>query len=160
MAYKINRNTRCKICEERVGDIRKEYGDSAVEEGIFSEKLDGWVCGPCIEADETQGTVLVYKPQEGLVEKYKVMDHGDHVVQATVEDEEDLLEPDFDYYEEEFEVRSPIQFEWHHTDPWRGYYEAVGEGGCACTTTRYSREAGMRRSWRSSTRKSSSCSGA
>jgi hypothetical protein len=128
MTYKINRNVRCKICEERVSDIRKEYGDYAVEAGIFSGKLDGWVCGPCVEAEETdpRGTVLVYKPQEGLVERYRVMTHTDYMEQATVEDEEDLLEPHFDGLEPD--VMSPIQFEWHRTDPWRGYYEAVGEG--------------------------------
>jgi hypothetical protein len=112
---------KCRICGER---IRRD------EESYYSYKLQGDVCSACYDAElsSPMGTVLVYRPRLGVVEKYTVMQHEDHLVVAVVEDGDDLLNPRFDYDHLETEARCPIQFEWHRTDPWRGYYEPTGDG--------------------------------
>jgi hypothetical protein len=127
--YGLTPETRCALCGETAQEIREEYGNEAVEHGTWSDKLDGWVCAPCIEGEESHphGTVLIHDPRRRVVEEYVVMAHEDELSTARVEDEEDLDSPEFEY-EGIAEEPCPIQFEWHSTDPWRGYYEPKGEG--------------------------------
>jgi len=124
----VTPNTKCILCEETAKKIRKEYGDYAIVDGCWSEKLEGWVCGPCRESSDydPKGTVIVYIPREKKVEKWIVKDYEDELYVAKIESPEDLEEPEFDF-EDAYYV-CPIQFEWHHTDPWRGYYSPTSKG--------------------------------
>jgi len=124
--YGITPNTKCVSCEDTAKAIRKESGDYAIEDSTFSEKQDGWLCFPCRESSESypHGTVIVFKPQENLAEKHIVMDHEDLYGSTTV-DGTDLEELQIQVCDCE---ESPIQFGYHKTDAWRGYYEPEAEG--------------------------------
>ena len=126
--YGITARTKCASCEMTAREIRKEYDDYAITDGSYSEKLEGWICFPCRESAEShpQGTVIVYKPNEGIAEKYVVMEHEDTVFTSNpIENPEDLEKLEF----EDIDYgKSPIQFGYHRTDPWRGYYEPQAEG--------------------------------
>jgi len=122
----ITANTKCASCEEKAKDIRKQYDDYAIIDSSYSEKLEGWICFPCRESNDSHpnGTVIIYKPNEGIAEKYVVMDHEDmyFVCKDITEDLEDLR---FDLWDSS---KSPIQFSYHRTDGWRGHYEPQAEG--------------------------------
>lgn len=121
--YWVDPETVCVVCGEKAWE---KYGRYVVESGFWSEKLGGWVCGVCREFDEVepQGVVLIYRPKDKVVEKWVVTYSFDEYFIAEVEGD-DLEDLEFDYCGEGI---SPIQFEWHPTDPWRGYYDAEGEG--------------------------------
>jgi len=123
----ITPKTKCAICGEQAKDIFKQYGRSAIEEGNYYNKINGWVCCPCREAEEDrpQGTVIIYDPTEKKATKYTVMTHEDMSEQVDVHDTEDIENLQFEYGEDI--EGSPIQFEYHHTDAWRGYYEPKAE---------------------------------
>jgi hypothetical protein len=128
--YKDNNippKTKCAVCGELARDIFKQYGKSAIEEGSYSEKLDGWVCYPCRESEESspQGTIIIYDPNKGTVTKYTVMEHEDLSETVDINDPEELENLNFECPEDTED--SPIQFEYHHTDAWRGYYEPKAE---------------------------------
>jgi hypothetical protein len=125
--YGVKPTTRCAVCGEEARAIREECGDGAVEYGVWSEKLKGWVCGPCSEHDYPKGTVLIYRPREKAVEKWLVFNDEDELFVAEVESEEDLedIEPRLEPADPSI---CPIQFKWRRTDPWRGYYEPEAEG--------------------------------
>jgi hypothetical protein len=116
----ITPKTKCAICGELAKDIFKQCGRSAIEDGSYSEKLDGWACYPCRESEESrpQGTIIIYDPNKGTATKYTIMEHEDTLETIDInnpEDIENLQFRGFDDYE-----KSPIQFEYHHTDAWRG----------------------------------------
>jgi len=124
--YGITPTTKCVSCKEIARAIHKEYGDSAIEGGSFSNKLDGWICYPCVESFEEHihGTVLIYNPQNKTIEKYVVMEHEDNYgieKNVTIEDLKDLQIDVCDY------EQCPIQFGYHSTDAWRGHYEPEGK---------------------------------
>jgi len=125
--FGISPKTKCALCGASAREIRKEFGDYAVEDGEWSEKLDGWVCAPCAESCRIHpnGTVVIYYPKEYKVEKWVVTDYVDELFVAEVEGEEDLEDLAFDFEDDYYTC--PIQFKWHRTDPWRGYYEATSE---------------------------------
>ena len=120
-------DTKCKLCNEAAADIRKEYRDNAITDGRYAEKLKGWVCYPCQESAESepQGTIIIYKPQEGTAEKWDIraIDDLRWITGQLIED--DLENIDF---EPEDNGTAPLGFEYHSTDAWRGYYEPKGEG--------------------------------
>jgi hypothetical protein len=126
-SHGISANTKCVSCEERARDIRKQYGDSAIEDGSFSSKLGGWVCFPCAESMESEplGTVIVFTPREQTATKYEVMQNEDLCGEMEVNDPSDLESLNIemcDYGE------SPIQFAYVGTGGWRGYYKPKAEG--------------------------------
>jgi len=125
--YGISPNTKCVSCGEKARDIRKAYGDFAVTDGVWSEKLGGWVCYPCQESADyhPRGRVFIYIPKERKVEKWVVKDYEDELWVAEIEDESELENPEFDFEDDYYTC--PIQFEWHSTDPWRGYYETKSD---------------------------------
>jgi len=123
----ITSKTKCAICGELARNILKQYGESAIEDGSYSEKLNGWICYPCRESEEDrpQGTVIIYNPLEGTAIKYVIMEHEDTGETVDVNDPEDLENLKFECFDDY--VKSPIQFTYHHTDAWRGYYEPEAE---------------------------------
>jgi len=125
--YGISANTKCAGCEETAKNIRKQYGDSAIEDGSFSSKLGGWICFPCVESMESEplGTVIVFRPREGTATKYEVMQNEDLCGETRMNEASELekLQIEMCDYDE-----SPIQFTYIRTDAWRGYYEPVAEG--------------------------------
>jgi hypothetical protein len=123
----ISANTKCVGCEETAKNIRKQYGDCAIEDGSFSSKLGGWVCYPCAESmeSEPQGTVIVFRPRERTATKYEVMENEDLCGETELNDPSELENLNIemcDYGE------SPIQFVYVRTGGWRGYYEPKAEG--------------------------------
>ena len=125
--YNITPTTKCAICEETAREIRKQYGDDIFMDSTFSEKLDGaWICFPCRESTQCtpQGTILIFNPQNRTVEKYIIMEHEDVYGiknNVTLDELEDLH---IDIYDNE---QCPIQFSYHKTDAWRGYYQPQAE---------------------------------
>lgn len=109
----------CISCNE-------EFDDEEDQDARYSEKLDGWVCFPCVESNESMpnGTVVVYDPHTAEIRKYTVMDHEDLAFYAEYDGSLDLTNEHFciDDYE-----TCPIQFVYHSTDGWRGYYEPKSE---------------------------------
>jgi hypothetical protein len=112
---------------EILQSLKKEYGDYAIIDSTFSEKLDGWVCFPCRESEEStpKGTVIIYNPKEGIVTKYTIMTHEDIGETVNINDPENLDDLQFECFDDYED--SPIQFVYHHTDAWRGYYELEAE---------------------------------
>lgn len=123
----ITANTKCVSCEETAKSIRKQFGDTAIEDGCFSEKLEGWVCFPCRESMESTplGTVIIFKPREKTATKYEVMEHEDLFGQTEVNEPSDLENLSIEICDYD---ASPIQFTYVRTDTWRGYYEPMAEG--------------------------------
>jgi len=117
---------RCVGCEEYLIDIHREYpGSYVLEEGFYSDKKDGYVCGACREGDDYHpcGTVVIYNPAEGTAEKYVVGEYSDMCWEGPEGlDAGDLENLDFDYYDN---LESPIQFSYSRTDAWRGHYNPV-----------------------------------
>lgn len=121
----ITAQTKCKECGETAKQIHERY-KYAIEDGGFSEKKDGWVCGVCRESDDPKGTVLVFSPANGTVEKYVVKDiDEDDYGQTRIESPDEVDNREIEVYDSE---KSPIDFVYVHTDAWRGYYEPKGEG--------------------------------
>jgi len=122
----ITANTKCVSCKESAKNIRQQYGDHAIQDGSFSNKLGGWVCFPCLESMESEplGTVIIFNPKARTATKYEVMAHEDYSGETKVEDPShlDSLNIELCDYDE-----SPIQFVYVRTDGWRGYYEPMAE---------------------------------
>jgi hypothetical protein len=123
----ITANEKCKLCGDKAKDIRKQYDDYAIIDGSFSEKLEGWICFPCRESEESrpQGTVLIFDPSERTVTRYVVMAHEDESGTTNIEDPSELENVNVET--DDFDETSPIQFVYKHTDAWRGFYEPIGE---------------------------------
>lgn len=124
----ITPKTKCGICGELAKDILKQYGENAIRDGIYSEKLNEWMCFPCRESEEStpQGTIVIYDPNNQTATKYTIMAHEDISETINIPKDPDTLENlefgcDVDY------EQCPIQFEYKHTDAWRGYYEPKAE---------------------------------
>lgn len=118
----ITPDTECKICGEKAKDIYEEYDRYSIEDGTFSNKLEGWVCFPCRESAEStpNGTVLIFKPSENIVEKYIITDTEDFYGQKEIYDSSEIENVQVECYDYE---ESPINLVWHSTDAWRGHYE-------------------------------------
>ena len=123
--YGVNSRTKCASCGEKVSTLAKNKW--ALEEGRYSEKKSGWVCGGCVESDNSypRGTVVIYKPNEQTIEKWTIKDYADEVQIENNVSADNLEIRDPESCPEEIGEDCPIQFAWHSTDAWRGYNEAV-----------------------------------
>jgi len=123
--YGVDPFKECAGCGDRWIDIYREYGESAVTDGTYSEKKGGYICLGCREVDEYYpcGTVVIYDPEAQTATKYVVGEYNDEKWEGPHEltaDNLGLSSEDFELVELE---TSPIQFKWRRIDGWRGYYE-------------------------------------
>ncbi|RLI84082.1 hypothetical protein DRP07_02250 [Archaeoglobales archaeon] len=105
---------KCKICGEEIKEGHE----------LYSDKLDATLCEYCFDAekDYPQGTVIVFYPKEGTVDKFIIYSVEDVHLSQSISSLDEYDDLNFDILMEE---NSPIQFKWVSTDPWRGYYEPV-----------------------------------
>lgn len=121
---------KCEGCEEYLIDIYRNDPE-LIRNGRYSEKRNGFVCFGCWEQDEYYplGTVIVFDPIEKTATKFVVWEYQDASwsgPEGLTSDELELGARDFtpDDYED-----SPIQFAYHRTDAWRGYYDPIKPKG-------------------------------
>lgn len=117
---------KCKGCDELLIDIYRanicDNGRYHIEEGYYSDKVDGFVCGMCREGDHEpgKGTVVLYNPAEKNVTKYFVGHYSDELwCTDWPVDIEDLENINFEPEGESEDC--PIDFSWYGMG-YRGYY--------------------------------------
>lgn len=120
----------CKGCDEYLIDIYREYKQYyPLEEGRYSLKVDGFVCGMCIENDtQYYNTVIIYNPKSSDVTKYLVGMYTDEIWTSQHDINPNDLE-DIQFYPDGYEDDSPIQFKFVRTDAWRGHHDPVPPEG-------------------------------
>ena len=120
---------KCKGCDELLIDIYRDGEDGRyhIEEGYYSDKVDGFVCGACREgdADPGKGIVTLFKPSEKSVTKYYVGHYSDELWSGPYPVEDDELD-DLRFEPEGTDDEGcPIDFTYHSMDGWRGYYVPI-----------------------------------
>lgn len=96
---------KCISCELALGDIAKEYGEDAIEDGYHLDR--GFLCYPCAEYDLSEPPLTVYHNKDDIPKKI-----GHYISDYWLDGEE-----------------APFSMEWVPTDAWRGYYETKHSDG-------------------------------
>lgn len=97
--FGISPDTECISCGEKAIDLHKRHIYLVEDAPPTTDK--GWVCGGCIEQDESEPCATVI--------------YGDRPEEpCTVGDYHDTTDGDF-------------RVKWHSTDAWRGYYEVESD---------------------------------
>lgn len=122
--------TKCGSCEDYAIDVLRQYDENAIEDaGYYSkgEKDGKFICFPCRESADSypMGAVILYDPEEGTVTKYTVGEYEDLRWSGPEGLTSDELELSGDEFELDDCEESPIQFGYHRSDGWRGYYEPI-----------------------------------